>query len=394
MVKATLAADRVMCFVVGWEIKVFDMSKTFVSGTAYILLSACLNCSSFGGIAEEPVSLSVSKHRSMSSLEKNKNDASGLYYDAEKELLESGESFNEVVFHGEPLLAFVKDGAMWIADVSGTNPKRVLEKFLSRAKDGKEDGYISPDGISITYILNGGEQENSKFGPSRYISIARIGRGENTVFKQIPEKNSISPKWSPDGDMLTFSVYHKSKWLLARISQKGSDYKRFSQECYSYSWSTQGIYCDSGTGMLYLINPDSGEVSKKWGWTKIFGDLKKGMNSLMTIVANRDGSKLLLVIRKYDPALPPDGPGVAFVFDTESKTIKQITSTKYNVGGVAWLPDEKGIVFSGEKLRMKDIRSKGFYRIKKSNLYRINLDGTGLKMIVKGADSPSISRGR
>ena len=359
--------------------------KLIILSSIWLIFIGCDACTSSAVASSESLS-KVSRNQQYQVVHQDNADQVALKeISASNANVISKKSASVPVFMGAPLLVYKKKDAVWGANVNGSNAHVLFHE---------PDGYkftgriISPDGKMTVDTV---EDEQHDY----YVAVENVKSKERQIFHDIKGGRG---RWSPDGQNIVFRLLEVAGWKLARISKNGKNYKAFESfkhECDTHNWSPKGIYCLSlSPRYMYLINPTSGEIIERWDLDDMLRELKHGLVSSMPLVPSKDGTKLLMVIKKSISSLPPSGPGVAFVFDTESKTIKQITSTKYNAGGVAWLPDEKGIVFSGEKLRMKDIRSKGFYRIKKSNLYRINLDGTGLKMIVKGADSPSISRGR
>ena len=130
-------------------------------------------------------------------------------------------------------IAFERDNSIWIANIDGTNAKKVASGNLPE---------ISPDGTKVAFNTD----EPSKSTPIRHIAVVEISNGKMNVFKTLPSDNSFGPVWSPDSKSILFSIYMDKNWQLGFVNADGSGFrviKKAMSETNSYSapaWAGDG----------------------------------------------------------------------------------------------------------------------------------------------------------
>ncbi len=274
---------------------------------------------------------------------------------------------------GGRVLAFERDGAVWVAAADGTGAVKLAEGV---------DPCVSPDGRSVAYT----QDTSGPKGVRRHIAVVDVATRATRVLKSIPSDNSFGPVWSPDGASLLAYVLADKVWNLALVKADDSAFRYVVQggpgvfPCWSAAWAPDGasIFCQD-LSRLSRIALDGKQV-----WSAPIASLFPGgdLNSGSGIAPSPDGTKLLVEVDLDEPVLVRswDGPPPAvFLVDLASGTAKRLTEK----GLLAWQP---------EWLDASDflcvVERKGD---RGPSLARIPLAGGAPTLLVQGARAPSVS---
>ncbi len=273
-------------------------------------------------------------------------------------------------------LAFERNGAVWVANFDGTNPKKI-------AAGVRPD--ISRDGTRLAF--NTESAEGKPF--ERRIAVADLAGGQVTVFNSLPSNNSYGPKWSPDGTKLLFEIMDSENWQLGVANADGSGFQYVRIPGVTVGLFNPGCWAEDGKSIytqdlaaVYQIDL-SGGVLKKWEITKMIagGD----MSSESSVVVSPDGSTLLMEAEMgdEDPGRKNwDGPAPAiWSFNLASGVATRLTPAKFFAWQPRWAgPGEFVFVSQAENEKQPSI-----YVAPVANL-------KARRLLMKNANMPSLSR--
>jgi TolB protein len=269
------------------------------------------------------------------------------------------------------LIAFERGENVWVANLDGSGAKRISK--------GSAPG-ISPDGKMLAFNTD----EPSKDVPIRRIAIADVKSGKVTVVDGLPSNNCIRPVWSPDGKELLFQII-TDNWHLARVAADGSGF-RFVKKAdskgrsfWSACWAPDGksFYCQD---LDRLMQCDlNGEVLKSWDLIKLFPEA--GFSSGARLDVSADGGMMLLdadlneeIVRKGWDGPPPS----LWKLDLETSKVTRLSAKGSFDWEPRWLSADEYLLIS---------MPGGPSTI---SIYRQKIDGTGRKLVIKNARTPSV----
>jgi TolB protein len=281
-------------------------------------------------------------------------------------------------------IAFGHDGHIWVANIDGTAKKKLVVGGAPM---------LSPDGARIAFDSTpSSAYENAARGadnPKTQITVLDIASGKLTLLKDIPGDNCLDPAWSPDGKWIAFQARRESPGGrisdLAVVKEDGTGFNiikkgeeplesAFNRPC----WARDGrsiFYHD--TKNIYRLGLD-GVVLGQWEVSKIVP--VDYLTSGGRIDVSPDGNRLLLTVdyRKNSDAPPPS----LWSFDLTTQSAKRLNTPKelWIVEG-CWL-DNQNILFA-----------TGSPDGSAGPIYRISIDGTNLKRLIKDARGVSVSSG-
>ncbi len=272
-------------------------------------------------------------------------------------------------------VAFERGTAIWIANIDGSDAKKVAE---GSAPD------LSRDGTRIAFHTD----ESTKKDLVRHIAVVEVATKRVTVFKkEIPSQNCQRPIWSPDGTRILFEIWSDGDWHLAMINMGGSGFryvKKATPRNNSF-WSAcfapdgKSIYVQDLTN-LYQLELD-GTERKKWDLHSLFPT--GAFNSGSRFAVSPDGKALLMSVDMDEDIQRKDwdGPPPAlWTLDLATEKPTRITPKGMLAWDGCWLGKDE-ILFVSQAAKEKE-----------PSIYRMSLQGKPRKVILKNARTPSISR--
>jgi len=254
---------------------------------------------------------------------------------------------------------YLRNAIVFVTDQFGAGELMVMRPDGSRRTRLTSDQVlyfapaISPDGQSIAVASFVGATSEGIY------LLDRFGRGRTKLVNR--SNFDGSPAWSPDGTRIAFrsdfpgptGADHSRIFI---VNRDGTGVRQLTPETAGYttddgpSWSPNGAQIAfSQLNTLYLINPD-------------------GTGLTSTGVAG------------HHPAWSPDGSQIAYEFNGISvmdRSFNQRSLTTSSSDNIArWSPDGRQLVFARVESG-------------KNQLYRINMDGTGLAKISSSSQSDS-----
>ncbi|MDQ2824218.1 MAG: hypothetical protein M3R29_02095, partial [Verrucomicrobiota bacterium] len=109
-------------------------------------------------------------------------------------------------------IAFERSDSIYIANLDGTNEKKIAEGILPA---------ISPDGTNVAFTTV--EKSGSTY--IRHIAVTETASGNMTAFQDVPSKNSYYPSWSPDGKRILFMLRRDDVCDIATIAPNGREFR-------------------------------------------------------------------------------------------------------------------------------------------------------------------------
>ena len=269
-------------------------------------------------------------------------------------------------------LAFSRGDAIYVANLDGTAPKKIASGTWPK---------ISPDGTRVAF------NTQAEKTPERHIAIADVATGKTNVLPGIPSDNSFGPIWSPDGSKLIFSTMANHEWRLAFIDADGSHFHYFEPKVKigtaglnSVAWTPDGeSFYAQDLDTLYHFGLD-GTVKDKRPVEKLIPNASFSGGQQFSVSA--DGHTLLVDADMNENSRKDwDGPPPAvWTLDLSSAKPTRITPKGFYGWSPAWVSDTEILCnVQPEKSRQRSI-------------YRLSIDGKKRELVVKNAESPSVSK--
>lgn len=279
-------------------------------------------------------------------------------------------------------IAFLRnDNEIWIYE-----EKDKKEQYICRGYDPR----INPEGTYIAFTYK-------KETGSRYIAIVHIKGKSITLLESIPGNNNYGPQWSFNGDTLAFSFWgkpaHNFFWNIGIFSPfENAPFfilkKEGTDSLYSPTWSTQKdtVICHDMYN-VYEIDMH-GTITKKIPYAQLGGT--DGISSATHFILSKNGEYLIFDAEVQEfIGLPEPSSGI-HVYDVKTKSTRCITSAKICALNPYWYSDSS-IVFEG--FTQNDIKHRegtDRYKINR-RIYRIDITGKNLKVLIENAREPSVS---
>jgi len=271
-------------------------------------------------------------------------------------------------------IAFERDHSIWIANLDGTDAKKIASGDLPE---------ISPDGTKVAFNTD----EPTKSTPIRHIAIVDIGSGKVNIFRTQSSDNSFGPVWSPDNKSILFSTYMDKSWQLGFVNADGTGFrviKKAENETNSYSapaWAADGksFFCHD-LDAIYQFDL-SGAPIKKWEIHSIIANGDMNSNSRMS--ASPDGKSLIMDIDMAEDHNREnwDGPPPSlWLLALSADKATRLTEKDYFAWDPFWIDGQTFLFLSqGEKENQPSI-------------YKGSTNQKGFSLILKNARTPSASR--
>jgi len=276
---------------------------------------------------------------------------------------------------GTPLrrVAFVRDAAIWTANLDGTKMRKLI--------DG-DNPCISPDGTKVAFTMSPSRGKETV----RYIAVAEIATGETNFFKETPSDNCFGPVWSPDGAQITFEIFVENRWRLALVNADGRAFRFLelpSEDLgwWSVTWAPDGksIFCQD-LEKICRFSLDGGLLAS---W-EIQKTIPRGvMDSSKRLSVSNDGKRLLININMDEDVSLKDweGPPPAiWLFDIPSGRATRLTPKKSYASDSCWVGDSEFLLVDADR------------NGKWSSVFRASIAGGKPQLVIKNAADPSVSK--
>jgi Tol biopolymer transport system component len=245
------------------------------------------------------------------------------------------------------------------------------------------DPEISPYGDQIAYTKNIKSEKGYSIRPHREIYVYNLS--SKTEFRiNVNDTNFYGPKWSPDATYIAFSIRRNRNWCIGIYNIETATYSIISdtngEGAYSSSWGehSEHIYF---ANFNTLFKYDTEGVLKDTVSMKKFSD--KSLSSSGNF--NYDQSNQNIIFMATDPASDDYFPSdfkfpleALYCYHVETQSKRRLTRKFLNCSRFTFDYTD-AIYFSGRKEDHK-----------RSNIYRIKLKDTTLRLLIKDAYGPSI----
>ena len=227
------------------------------------------------------------------------------------------------------MLAFERDGAVWVAAADGSGAVELVEGV---------DPCIAPDGRRIAYT----KDTSPANGVRRQIAVVDVATRTSRVLANVPGDNAFGPVWSPDGSSLLVNVLAEKQWNLGLVKADDTAFRYVVKpgpgvpSCWSAAWAPDGgsIFCQD----LESLTRISLEGQELWkvSLARLFPT--GGLNSSARISSSPDGKALLVDVDTDEDTTMKDWDGpppAVFLVDLAAKTARRLTVK----GLFAWQPE-------------------------------------------------------
>ena len=245
-----------------------------------------------------------------------------------------------------------------------------------RSGDAQDRGLIAEDYYRMTFV---GDVALHPTGDFVAFTVTTVREAENDRHREVwlaplrggaphgepfrftdPTRSASSPRWSPDGSLLSFqsSRGEGSGTWFARVGGMGGEAFRIDGVEGAPTWSPDGAW------IAFLKRPEEEAPAPRTGWIAPDAITR-------TLDASRfDGRVITHPRYKSDGTLPllphPESrpPNQLFVVPAGGGEARQVTATELGVSGFQWTPDGQGVVFSSnpDQVRNPFIRNAQIYR--------------------------------
>ena len=98
--------------------------------------------------------------------------------------------FSTTAFPAERHIAFERDNAVYVANLDGTNEKKIADGIFPA---------ISPEGTRVAFNT---VEKTSDTTYVRHMAVVDVATGKVNVFRDVPSENSYYPSWTADGKQI------------------------------------------------------------------------------------------------------------------------------------------------------------------------------------------------
>ncbi len=199
---------------------------------------------------------------------------------------------------------------------------------------------IRPDGQWVAYTVSTTNLEKDESKTQIWMVSTR---GGDPIPLTMSGASASSPKWSPDGQFLSFTASRgedaKSQvWVLERRGGEAQPLTDVEQGVGGYVWSPDGSKL-----LLTIRDADTTEASGEGSE----GPRVREPWVIDRLQTKRDGRGYLTDTRKTH----------LYVFDVKTKKLTQITSGRWDEGSPSWSPDGSRVAFVSNRTEDPDANS-------------------------------------
>ncbi len=205
---------------------------------------------------------------------------------------------------------------------------------------------VSPDGAWIAHTVSTTSLEDEK----SYNRVWMVpSEGGEAVPLTADQKPASSPDWSPDGRYFSFLAARDSGktqvWVMDRRGGEAFPLTEVEQGVSGYAWSPDGSRL-----LLSIRDPEEEDDDKK-------ENAPRDPWVIDRLQFKRDGAGYLTGDRHTH----------LYVFDVETKELRQLTEGRWDEGQAAWSPDGTKVAFVSNRTEEPDANSN-------SNIWIVDAD--------------------
>jgi dipeptidyl aminopeptidase/acylaminoacyl peptidase len=209
------------------------------------------------------------------------------------------------------------------------------------------DAAVSPDGSRVAFTVTRVLEEDNTRRREVWLQELDGGRPAGDAFRlTAPGQNATSPRWSPDGTLLSFTSRRgeddNAAWFL-RMDRPGGEAFHIDGVEAAPVWSPDGRW------IAYTLAPEAEGEGPREGWIapdaiSSTEDAERFDGRVVTSIRyKRDGS---LTFRPHYSTQPKRQ---LWVVSADGGTPRQITDLSFNVGSPVWSPDSRVLFFTGDE---------------------------------------------
>ena len=229
------------------------------------------------------------------------------------------------------------------------------------------DPQISPDGNKIAFVLKTVSKDRTKYHSNIYIVDTN-----NMQLQQytVGEHLDRSPRWSPDGNLLSFVSDRDEKTQIWLINITGGEARKLSN--LDEGSISEVIWSPEGDKLAFVFYP-----KKKSDPLEYIEDTDK---EILEKERNKDRKVFRVISRlryKIDGgSYIEDERNHIYVLDIKTGKVNQITSGEYDDSNPVFFPDNKRIAFVSNRTENPDLNSfhADLYSVSINISYRITME--------------------
>ena len=236
------------------------------------------------------------------------------------------------------------------------------------------DPRISPDGHEVAYVLVSVNEKENRYETSLW-SVETSGVGVPRQLTGGPRDSA--PRWSPDGRMLAFlRSGEKDPPQIYLLSMQGGEGRKWTD---LPRGASPAVWSPDGRAIAFTSDTTEKDIAEKRSEKK--GDEKKKSDvRVITRAEYRSNGQGWLELDHPDHiwtvGAPPNG--------AEPPEPKQITSGRYEEGGISWSRDAAKLYFVSDRV------DEPYYFPPDQNLYSVPATGGEMTTVVD-IDGPVIA---
>ena len=209
------------------------------------------------------------------------------------------------------------------------------------------DVAVSPDGNRVAFTLTRILEEDNR--PRREVWMQELlnGRPDGEPYRFTdPTGDSRSPRWSPDGSLLSFTSKRgedeNSTWFV-RVAGRGGEAFHIEGVRGEPIWSSDGEW------IVYLARPEGSTAGEREGWIApdaLTGTLDRQRFDGRVVTSTRYKQDGELVLR---PHFSVEDVTHLYLVSSDGGRPRRLTNLPFDKSDVGWAPDGRSLFFTGDE---------------------------------------------